>query len=250
MIVIATILYLVVGSLALVLIHWQSARSATAEIQAIGRIAAFVANRSGDIERLGKGIARFHFVQCLVYVADRVDERAYEPLRVIVKYYNLESLLLHRAMRSGRACERAYLLALLSRLPVSGAGATIVEQFLDDSSPRVRFYALMSLFSYSPYCAIAQLESVDYRLSRRDVSEILTLISRGSCPIPYMPLLMSENYNLQLLGIHLVRRFGITESRAKIASIVRDCHSELREEALETLACFGEAERYTNCTII
>ena len=51
---------------------------------------------------------------------------------------------------------------------------------------------------------------------------------------------MSDNYNLQLLGIYLVRRFGIAESRNEIACIVKSKSSELREDALLTLASFGE----------
>jgi hypothetical protein len=91
---------------------------------------------------------------------------------------------------------------------------------------------------------------MERRLSRREVAEILTLLGRGYCPIPYTKLIVSENYNLQLLGIHLVRRFGITESRAEIALIVRDLHNELRDDALETLAYFGERERFGKFTVI
>ena len=250
MIMILTIAYLVVASLVLFVIHWRSVRSAEAESAAICRIASFVANRSGNVEMLAGGIARFHFVHCVVYVAVRVNESAYEPLRVIVKYYNLDTLLLRRAISSRRSCKRAYYLALLARLPVGGVVAESVEKFLSDSSPRVRFYALLILFSYSPCRAIELLDRVNYRLTRRDVSEILTLISRGSCPIPYMSLLTSKSYNLQLLGIHLVRRFGMAESRVEIASIVSSCHSELMEDAIQTLACLGEAERCCECTIV
>lgn len=250
MMLLATITYIVIGSVLLFVTRRLSVRSAATEQRAICRLAAFIANRSGDISALGRGIARFNFVQCVVFVADRVDEQAYEPLRVVVKYYNIERMLLDRAMRSFTEAERAYALALLARLPLGEVTEVMVERFIEDNSPRVGFYALLCIFSVSPCRAIAVLEGMDGRLSRRDVAEILTVISRGSCPVPYMPLLMSQNYNLQLLGIHLVRRFGITESRAKIASMVRTCHSELREDALQTLACFGEAERFCKCTII
>lgn len=248
--VVVSLVYIVLGSLVLFVARWYSFRSARTEALAIVRIASFVANGSGDISKLGRGIARINFVQSLVYVADRVDINSREPLRVIVRYYNIEAFLVNRAARSCSDSQRAYYLALLSRLPLSCGVLSEVERFLTDAFERVRFYALMALFSCSPYRAIAVLEQSDWRLSRRDVAELLTLISRGCCPLPYMPLLLSENYNLQLLGIHLVRRFAITESRAQILAIVRCGNSELRDDALETLVSLGEQERGYNCVLI
>jgi hypothetical protein len=248
--IIVTIIYLLLGSVLLIVSSRLSVRSADAEAKAIERIAAFVATCSGDISSLKNGVAYHHFVLCVVYVADRVNEQAYEPLRAIVRYYNIENELISRAWRSKNSGRRAYLLALLARLPLSMATVIKVEKFLTDKSADVRFYALMSIFSVAPYRAVAILESMEQRLSRREVAEILTLLGRGYCPIPYTKLIVSENYNLQLLGLHLVRRFGITESRAEIALIVRDLHNELRDDALETLAYFGERERFGKFTVI
>ena len=248
--VIVTVVYILIGSILLIITNRLSVHSATAEAKAIERIAAFVATRKGDISRLRRGVAYHNFVLCVVYVADRVSEQAYQPLRAIVSYYNIENRLLLAARRSKSGCRRAYYLALLARLPISLVTELKVEHFLADRSKDVRFYALMSIFSAAPYRAVAILERMEQRLSRREVAELLTVIGRGYCPIPYSPLLISDNYNLQLLGIHLVRRFGITESRAEITLIVRNLHSELREDALETLACFGERERFGKYTII
>ena len=245
-----TIVYLLLGSLLLIVSSRLSVRSADAEAKAIERIAAFVATRTGDISLLKNGVAYYNFVLCVVYVADRVSEEAYEPLRAIVRYYNIENELIYQAGRSNNSGQRAYFLALLARLPLSMATVVKVEKFLADKSTDVRFYALMSIFSVAPYSAVTILEGMEQRLSRREVAEILTLLGRGYCPVPYSKLIASENYNLQLLGIHLVRRFGITECRAEIALIVRNLHSELRDDALDTLAYFGERERFGKFTVI
>jgi hypothetical protein len=125
-----------------------------------------------------------------------------------------------------------------------------VEYLIEDSDADVSFYALMTLFAAAPNMAVIRVANMEHKLSRREVAEILTRLGRGYCPIPYTKLIVSENYNLQLLGIHLVRRFGITESRAEIALIVRDLHNELRDDALETLAYFGERERFGKFTVI
>ncbi|MBQ9137899.1 MAG: hypothetical protein IJX65_04620 [Alistipes sp.] len=248
--IIATITYLLLGTIVLILITRLSARSAATESLTIERISAFVTCGTGDVVSLGRGIARHNFVQCVVFVADRVDEQAHDPLRIIVKYYHLERYLLDRAAKSRDSAQRAYALALLARLPISIATEVRVERFLTDTSEQVRFYALMCIFSIAPYRAIACLSEFEQHLSRRDIAEILTVISRGYCPIPYTPLLTSDNYNLKLLGIHLVRRFGIVESRAEIASIVRTERGELREDAIQTLAYFGEGERFCKYHII
>ena len=238
--IVVTLLYLVIAGVVLLLLRHASLRSAEAETLAIERISAFVTSGSGDVAALGRGIARDNFIHSLVFVADRVDAKVRTPLRIIVRYYNIEHQLLERAAKSRIASNRAYALALLARLPLSMVTELRIEQFLTDSSQMVRFYALMCIFGISPQRAVTHLASMEHRLSRSQVAELLTVMERGYCSLPYALLLMSDNYNMQLLGIHLVRRFGITESRAEIVAIVRNEKSELRQDALETLVYFGD----------
>ena len=238
--IVVTVFYLILGGMALLLFRHASIRSAEAESMAIERISAFVTNGTGDVAGLSRGIARTNFIHSLVFVADRVDAQVRTPLRIIVRYYHIERELLDRAAKSRLASNRAYALALLARLPLSMVTELRIEQFLADVSPQVRFYALMCIFGISPQRAVAHLSRMEHRLSRREVAELLTVMERGYCSLPYALLLMSDNYNLQLLGIHLVRRFGITESKAEIVAIVRNEKSELRQDALETLVYFGD----------
>ena len=139
------------------------------------------------------------------------------------------------------------MLSQLSRLPISMLAALRVEPFVRSQSVEVGFCALMCLFSVTPVRGVATLARLPYRLSRRDVAELLSVINRGSCPLPYTPLLLSENYNLQLLGIYLVRRFGIVESRREIVCIVKNRCNPLRDDALLTLASFGEFTLEQQC---
>jgi hypothetical protein len=115
-----------------------------------------------------------------------------------------------------------------------------VEPLVYAKSTEVGFYALAAIFAVTPLRGVATLARMSHRLSRRDVAELLSVVNRGSCPVPYTPLLLSENYNLQLLGLYLVRRFAIAESRREIATIVKNRSSELRDDALSVLASFGE----------
>ena len=246
--IIVTIIYIVVGSLLLLFYKALSLRTAEAEAVAIERIAAFIANGKGDVAAIGRGVARYNLVQCIVFVAQMttVEERAW--LRVIVRYYHIESYLLERLQSVRQQDERAFLLLLLARLPMSATTVARVEEMVGSGSRQVSLCALIALFAVTPYRAMSLLANLPYRLSRKDIAELLSIISRGCSPIPYTPLLLSQNYNLRLLGIHLVRRFGIVESRREIAVIVKERDSELREDALSALASFGEefsdGERY------
>lgn len=238
--ILATIFYLLLGSVALFVYRIVSVRSMEAERLAIERIAAFVTAAEGDVAAIGRGVARHNLVQCLVFVAEMTTEHAAERMGIIMKYYHIESYMLGRIFKSRNDTERAYLLSLLARLPISMLAALRVEPLVRAQSPQVGFSALLCLFAVTPMRGVATLSRLARRLSRRDVAEVLSVINRGCCPLPYTPLLMSENYNLQLLGIYLVRRFGITESRSEIVCIIKGKSSELRDDALLTLASFGE----------
>lgn len=244
--ILVAIFYIVLGSVALFVYRLVSVRSVEAERVAIERISAFISSADGDVTTIGKGIARKRLVQCLVFVSEMTMGNASERMGIIMKYYHIESYMLGRIFKCRSSVERAYLLSLLSRLPISMLAALRVEPLVRAESAQVGFSALLCLFAAAPIRGAATLARLGYRLSRRDVAEVLTVINRGCCPLPYTPLLMSDNYNLQLLGIYLVRRFGIAESRNEIACIVKSKSSELREDALLTLASFGDG--ITECS--
>lgn len=226
-----------------------STRSAQAEAAAIERIAAFVACGRGNLRTLGRGIARWNFVYCLVFVSERTTEQALPALRSIVVHYNIEYYLIKRAKWSLWSSKRAYCLALLSRLPIGYRTERCIDAFLSDKSDLVRFYALLAILSIDPDRAVERLATLVGRISRRDVAEILSVVGRGCCPIPYTPLLHSSNYNLVLLGIYLVSRFGITESSEALVHLVSYGRRELRADALEALTILGVENIYNGKNI-
>lgn len=240
--VISAILSLIFCGALLFLLRYYSLRSANAESVAIERIAAFASKGSGDVAAIGRGVATLPLIRCVVFVADRTTEESAELIRIIVKYYHLESYLIKRARKSGSNADKAYFLALLARLPLTANSTADFEVFLTDKRADVRFYALLCIFSADSTRAVATLSRRKERLSRTDVAEIMTVISRGLCPIPYTPLLISGNYNLSLLGITLVRRFGIRECESELMRFVSYGDKDLREDAIETLLSLGAAE--------
>jgi hypothetical protein len=238
--IVATLFYLFLGGLLLLVYRVLSARSVEVERVMIERIAAFVAGVDGDVVAIGRGVTRKDLVRSLAFVAEMTTEQASDRVRIIMKYYHLESYMLRRIFASRHDSQRAYLLALMSRLPISMLAALRVEPLVYAKSTEVGFYALAAIFAVTPLRGVATLARMSHRLSRRDVAELLSVVNRGCCPVPYTPLLLSENYNLQLLGLYLVRRFAIAESRREIATIVKNRSSELRDDALSVLASFGE----------
>lgn len=238
--IVVTLLYILLASLSLAVYRIVALRSVAAESVAIERIAAFVSTGQGSVDAIGRGIARYNLAQCIAFVAEMTTGGTAEPLRIIIRYYHIESYLISMIARSRSSEQRAYLLSILARLPIGRKTVMEIEQMLGRADSNEHFFAFLCLFAAVPCRAVRLLPTIGYRLSRRDVAEMLSVVSRGSSPIPYTPLLLSDNYNMQLLGIHLVRRFGVTESRGEIVAIIKDSKSELRDDALSTLASFGE----------
>ena len=97
--IIISILYIIVGSVMLVIYRVVSLRTVEAESAVIERITAFITDGSGDVTTMSRGIARYNFVQCLVFVAQMTTVCERDMLRIIVRYYHIESYLLERLKR-------------------------------------------------------------------------------------------------------------------------------------------------------
>lgn len=70
-----------------------------------------------------------------------------------------------------------------------------------------------------------------------EVAEIMAMLRRGLFPVAYGPLLESPVRNLRVIGLNIVRQFGIEEAeRALLRMVGNDPVSELCHEAIYTLA--------------
>ncbi|MFQ7386619.1 MAG: hypothetical protein ACLRM8_01975 [Alistipes sp.] len=64
----------------------------------------------------------------------------------------------------------------------------------------------------------------------------MAMLRRGLLPIAYEPLVGSPNRNLRMVGLGIVRQFGIEEAeRLLLAMVARERVPELGREALYTL---------------
>lgn len=157
------------------------------------------------------------------------------PLRRIVARYGLDEWLLRRIGRA-RGFRRARYLALLARLPLDGSTAARVAPYERSRNRYVRFYALMVQLSAEPSVSLRRMAEYGHPFSACEVSEIMTILRRGILPIAYEPLVESPNRNLRMVGLGIVRQFGIEEAERHLLRMVGgDLSPELGREALYTL---------------
>lgn len=173
--------------------------------------------------------------EAVAYVSERVRGTGVKPLREVMEHYALERRLVDRASRR-RGVERAYALALLARMPLSRATSErAYALFGEDDDRRVRFYALL--------CGVAgDRDFVHYvaafrpRFTRYEMAEVVALLCREVCAVAYTPLVRSQNYNLCMLGISLVRRMDAVEAERELRRVVVEGAGCLRLEAVYVLA--------------
>lgn len=158
-----------------------------------------------------------------------------EPLRRIVVAYRLDEWLLRRA-RWAQGYRRARLLAILAALPEGGQMAAHAGRYARSGNRCVRFQVLMAQLAADPSMALRLIADFADLFSGYELSEIMTLLRRGVLPIAYEPLICSPSRNLRLVGLAVVRQFGIEEAEPLLLRMVAaDESSELGREALYTL---------------
>lgn len=162
--------------------------------------------------------------------------RTDEPwvVRRMVVANGIEGWLLRRIGRS-RGYVRARYMAMLSALPVSTAAAEWVASHAA-ADARTRFGALMVAIAADPASMVRRIGSYPLPLTRLELAQLTSMLRRGVLPIACTPLLESPNRNLRMLGLCIVRIFGITEAEELLLRIVAEGEGELAEEALHTLA--------------
>jgi hypothetical protein len=168
-----------------------------------------------------------------------------EPLRDIVEQNNLDRFLLRR-IRLARGARRAHLLMLMSTLPLHRISMQQISRYSHSTDDDVRISTLILKLAANPTQAIRTIEGLEYALSPFDIARIMALLRRGVLPIAYEPLLTSNNRNLRMLGLAIVRSFGIEIAERRLHYIIA---SERRQaivcEAIYTLASLGRPLHHT-----
>lgn len=161
------------------------------------------------------------------------------PLRELVEQSQLDTFLLHQAKYSV-GIKRAHILMLISAMPTSKEIISQLTPYLRSRHTHIRTAALLATLAAAPSTAIATLSSLTFNLSAFDIARIIMLLRRGILPIAYEPLLSSENRNLQMLGLAIVRNFGIEIADKQLQNIIATSKEySVTREALYTLSSLG-----------
>lgn len=157
-------------------------------------------------------------------------------IRRIVAANGIEGWLLRRVKHS-RGYVRARYLAMLSSLPVSRTTAECIRRLTAGDDRRSLFHTMLVTIAADPKSAVGILDKYPWPLTRFEMAELTAMLRRGLLPLAYAPLLESENRNLRMLGLDIIRIFGIAESEHRLLAMIADggTSDELRDEAVHTL---------------
>ena len=162
-----------------------------------------------------------------------------DKLKQVTQINRLERFL-SRAITFSRGIRRSHLLLLMSCLPASEEASDKLLHNINSRNSLVRTNALLATLALKPSHAIKTIASLDFELQHTDIARIIALLRRGLLPIAYEPLLESHNRNLRMLGIAIVRAFGINIAEKQLCHIIyTENDNEIATEALYTLATLG-----------
>lgn len=160
-------------------------------------------------------------------------------IRELTRRYRLDTFLLNR-IRWSRGPRRIHILILMSAIPSHTATTHLLQQHLRSRHSYTRTAALIALLAIDPSKAIATIASLRFDLTPLDIARIITLLRRGILPIAYEPLLRSTNRNLRMLGLAIVRNFGIEIADKQLQNIISTAtDADIVHESIYTLSSLG-----------
>ena len=119
---------------------------------------------------------------------------------------------------------------------VAEYGLDCAARYAASRNRYVRFQSLMVRLAADPSTALRLMAEYPEPFSACEVGEIMAVLRRGMLPIAYEPLIGSPSRNLRIVGLNIVRQFGIEEAERLLLRIVSgDEDPGLVREALYTL---------------
>lgn len=154
----------------------------------------------------------------------------------IVKENNLKEFL-SRQLQHSPSHKRGLLWLQLSTIAPSKQHTRQLHRELCNNNPHIRSCALAALLNIAPEESLRNLSQLNYTLHPYDITRIITLVRRGILPLALDPLLQSENLNLKLLALTIIRAFSLEISIRHIFPIIyKEEDASLIHEAIYTLA--------------
>ena len=211
----------------------------------IKQIVQFLHSEQSALLCAGSVRSRLALAEAIYVVVSHTYGNDVEQLRTIVEQNKLAGLLLRRTKFCCGA-KRAHILMLLSTIPITDEIITKIERYTHSRDKDVRMSALTAILAAKPSAAIQTIASLEFDLSPFDTTRIIALLRRGLLPIAYEPLLASTNRNLRILGLAIVRSFGIEIAEKHLHKIITTEEDiSVINETIYTLASMGRPLGHT-----
>ncbi|MBQ2374409.1 MAG: hypothetical protein II299_04810 [Alistipes sp.] len=168
-----------------------------------------------------------------------------EVIKRVVKENNLQEHIF-RLLRHASSLQKCRLLTLLSSINLENkTHISIIKKYLHCHNHNIRSHALITLIAAKPTELIPTISSLNFELQPTDTARIITLIRQGTLCVVIEPLLESNNRNLQMLALAIVRSFGIDIADKHLLQIVASSQcSTLVEDAIYTLTALKRPLKY------
>lgn len=184
-------------------------------------------------------IRRTALSEALYLTLSHTYGNGYTIIRELARRYRLD-IFLQQRIRWSYGYQRAHALMLLSTIPSNYSSMYLFRRYLHSHNNDIRTAALLAALASNPSKAIPTIASIPVKLSPLDIFRIIGLLRRGLFPIAYEPLLMSSNRNLKMLGLAIVRSFGIETADKHLQNILStEADYEIIHETIYTISTLG-----------
>ena len=131
---------------------------------------------------------------------------------------------------------RAHCLRLLACLPLSEESFLRALRLRDGGCDYLRLCKLLLRINQSPEDMVREIEKYPGPLSALGLSEVMSMLRRSSSRVEYESMILSDNRNVKLLGLLIVRLFGAEEAADLVYGQVTSESEDIRLAALLTLS--------------
>lgn len=206
----------------------------------IARITSMMTSREEPQDDMIRGLRlRFSIntiLESAIFIAEHIYGNALYRLSTIVEVCELDHHLL-RAVQRAHGREQIALLSRLSFLSSLGTIVGFAEEgiSISDAKRSVHLYTTAALIVAHPERAIRYIAKLKGPLSLYEVAFITQLMRRAGTPLAYTPLLISDNRNLQYIGIYICGQFAIIDAERHLQELICSKDSEISLAALSAL---------------
>ncbi|MBO7221104.1 MAG: hypothetical protein J6V21_08005 [Alistipes sp.] len=218
-------------------VDWVATRLDKAiSARCVERVAQMIVASEDPSEREMRGLS-FRFTNVMIldavmFISEHIYGNMLNRLALIAEDCKIEKRLLAPVWQQEN---RIDLLLKFSHIAPVAAVAECANWLVDDTSNKSRFCITAALVASRPERAVRHIAMLNFRLSPHEVAWLSQLLRRVGAPIAYTPMLMSENKNLQLIGIELVERFMAVDAEPHLQRLVQSEDAEVAYVALHAL---------------